>query len=187
MARLFTMPETLGYLGVSRATAYRLIRAGRLPVVRIGRRVLFRQETLDTFIQNAECWPGEARHAGKSAAMLTEIMQVPSAGASEACGLLPAHATISTPGIEGPGHDLNGRLKGNGRGRAMKQGSRRQPSAADLEVRLQVGRAHAAQEAAWGRLWRRLLAAPPTEAGAGSCTEEDDTAAPVDETEAAGA
>jgi excisionase family DNA binding protein len=51
MSRLFTKPEGKDYLRLSEPTVNRLIRAGRLPVVRIGRRVLFRQEDLDAFVR----------------------------------------------------------------------------------------------------------------------------------------
>jgi excisionase family DNA binding protein len=63
MARLLTMPEVMQYLRLSRAAVHRLVRAGRLPVVRIGGRVLFRKETLDAFISNAECRRGRTMPA----------------------------------------------------------------------------------------------------------------------------
>ncbi len=54
---LMTMPETSNYMKLSRATIERMVRDGKLPVVRIGTRVLFRKKSLDEFIERAEKSP----------------------------------------------------------------------------------------------------------------------------------
>ena len=54
---LMTMPETSNYMKLSRATIERMVRDGKLPVVRIGARVLFRKKSLDEFIERAEQSP----------------------------------------------------------------------------------------------------------------------------------
>jgi excisionase family DNA binding protein len=65
MSRLFTMPDVMQYLRLSRPTVYRLIRAGQLPVVRIGARILFRPESLEAFVRGAErSGVGPAREIG---------------------------------------------------------------------------------------------------------------------------
>jgi excisionase family DNA binding protein len=55
VSRLFTMTDSMDYLRLSKPTLHRLIRAGRLPVVRIGGRVLFRKEDLDDFVTACVC------------------------------------------------------------------------------------------------------------------------------------
>jgi excisionase family DNA binding protein len=42
------------YIGISRSGAYRLIDAGRLKIVKIGRRTLIRQSEIARFIAEAE-------------------------------------------------------------------------------------------------------------------------------------
>ena len=46
-----TVKEAAELLGVGRTTVYALIRSGRLPVVKIGRRTVIRRETLRVFLQ----------------------------------------------------------------------------------------------------------------------------------------
>lgn len=48
--RLFTVREAAVALSVSSQTLARLVRAGELPVVRIGSRVLFRPADLEDFV-----------------------------------------------------------------------------------------------------------------------------------------
>jgi excisionase family DNA binding protein len=45
-----TMDEVLGYLRVTSRTIYRLIKAGDLPAVRVGRQWRFRQSDLDAWL-----------------------------------------------------------------------------------------------------------------------------------------
>ena len=51
---LLRIEEATAYLKLSRTTLHRLVSAGQLAAVRIGGRVLFRRETLDTFIKKNE-------------------------------------------------------------------------------------------------------------------------------------
>jgi excisionase family DNA binding protein len=54
MARLTaTVPETARLLGVSRMTAYAAVRAGVIPSIRIGRRVLVPLAALDRLLGGA--------------------------------------------------------------------------------------------------------------------------------------
>ena len=67
-----TMDEVLGYLRVTSRTIYRLIKAGDLPAVRVGRQWRFRQSDLDAWLSrqqtNLNCretdTPPAARLAG---------------------------------------------------------------------------------------------------------------------------
>lgn len=45
-----TARELRSYVGISEATVYRLVAAGRLPVVKIGRRTLFRRADVDALL-----------------------------------------------------------------------------------------------------------------------------------------
>lgn len=47
---ILTVPEVAAYLRVSEAKVYRLVRAGRLPVVRIGKAWRFRKDLLDKWL-----------------------------------------------------------------------------------------------------------------------------------------
>lgn len=49
-----TMDEVLGYLRVTSRTIYRLIKAGDLPAVRIGRQWRFRQSDLDAWLSRQQ-------------------------------------------------------------------------------------------------------------------------------------
>lgn len=51
---VYTYDEAAGRLRLSRATVARLVRDKRIPVVRLGRRVLFRRKALEALIENAE-------------------------------------------------------------------------------------------------------------------------------------
>jgi excisionase family DNA binding protein len=54
MAKLTaTVPETAQLLGVSRMTAYAAVRAGVIPSIRIGRRVLVPRAALDRLLGGA--------------------------------------------------------------------------------------------------------------------------------------
>ena len=46
----FTVEETAQLLRISRNTAYNLVREGRLPVVRLGRRLLVPKKGLDNLL-----------------------------------------------------------------------------------------------------------------------------------------
>jgi excisionase family DNA binding protein len=47
---ILTVPEVADYLRLSEAKVYRLVRAGRLPVVRIGKAWRFRKDLLDNWL-----------------------------------------------------------------------------------------------------------------------------------------
>jgi excisionase family DNA binding protein len=47
---ILTVPEVAEYLRVSEAKVYRLVREGRLPVVRIGKAWRFRKDLLDDWL-----------------------------------------------------------------------------------------------------------------------------------------
>jgi len=49
-----TMDEVLGYLRVTSRTIYRLIKAGDLPAVRVGRQWRFRQSDLDAWLNRPQ-------------------------------------------------------------------------------------------------------------------------------------
>lgn len=49
-----TMDEVLGYLRVTSRTIYRLIKAGDLPAVRVGRQWRFRQSDLDAWLSRQQ-------------------------------------------------------------------------------------------------------------------------------------
>ena len=55
---LLNIPMAVYELKVGESTLRRWIREGRVPVVRLGRRVLIRPETLEKLIQGAE-WPAQ--------------------------------------------------------------------------------------------------------------------------------
>ena len=48
-----TVTEAAEILGVSRTSAYELVRAGTLPSVRLGRRILIRRTTLEELVGSA--------------------------------------------------------------------------------------------------------------------------------------
>ncbi len=51
MPRLtFTVSESAEILGVSRTTAYELVRSGALPCVRLGRRIVITRRTLEELL-----------------------------------------------------------------------------------------------------------------------------------------
>ncbi|WP_223662895.1 helix-turn-helix domain-containing protein [Pseudobacillus badius] len=49
-----TAQETADYLGVSKDLVYNMVKTGELPAVRIGRRILFRREALERWMQMQE-------------------------------------------------------------------------------------------------------------------------------------
>jgi len=63
-----TTEEVLEYLHVNLRTVYRLIKAGKIPAVRVGRQWRFRRADLDTWLDNQRTAPsgdsqaGEGRH-----------------------------------------------------------------------------------------------------------------------------
>ena len=53
-AAFLTMDDVLGYLRVTSRTIYRLIKAGDLPAVRVGRQWRFRQSDLDAWLSRQQ-------------------------------------------------------------------------------------------------------------------------------------
>jgi len=53
-AAFLTMDDVLGYLRVTSRTIYRLIKAGDLPAVRVGRQWRFRQSDLDAWLNRQQ-------------------------------------------------------------------------------------------------------------------------------------
>jgi excisionase family DNA binding protein len=51
---VYSVEDAAFVIGVGRTTVYSLIRKGKLPVVRIGRRTLVRKETLYRFLESIE-------------------------------------------------------------------------------------------------------------------------------------
>ncbi|CRK83429.1 helix-turn-helix domain-containing protein [Neobacillus massiliamazoniensis] len=49
-----TVIETAAYLGVSKDSIYTLVRENSIPYVRVGKRILFRKETIDSWMQMQE-------------------------------------------------------------------------------------------------------------------------------------
>ncbi|OFP17186.1 hypothetical protein HMPREF2998_03065 [Corynebacterium sp. HMSC065A05] len=49
---LLDLAEACEYLKVSRTTIFKLRKAKMLPIYKVGKRVFFRREDLDTFIRN---------------------------------------------------------------------------------------------------------------------------------------
>lgn len=49
--KTFSIVETTRILGVGRSTLYAIIKEGRLPVRKLGKRTLVRKEDLDRFIE----------------------------------------------------------------------------------------------------------------------------------------
>lgn len=50
--KTYTVPEVARLLGISKAHAYELIRIGRVPAIRLGRRILVPRRLLDGFLEN---------------------------------------------------------------------------------------------------------------------------------------
>jgi|TARA_B100000315_G_C14426133_1_gene517919 excisionase family DNA binding protein len=50
----FNVPEAASYLGISKSLAYELVRTGKLPAVRLGRRWLIPRASLDAMFTDAD-------------------------------------------------------------------------------------------------------------------------------------
>ena len=49
---LITIQDLCNELGISKSTAYRMIKSGLLPHARIGRKIIIHKSALDQFIRN---------------------------------------------------------------------------------------------------------------------------------------
>lgn len=58
--RLLSAHEAAEYLGLSHRTLWAWAQQGQIPVVRLGRRVLFDQVDLDEVIEECTQWPQES-------------------------------------------------------------------------------------------------------------------------------
>ena len=60
-SRLLEAEDIAGYLGMRTDWVYREVRAGRLPHIRLGRAVRFRQESIDAWLESRERGPSSFR------------------------------------------------------------------------------------------------------------------------------
>jgi excisionase family DNA binding protein len=51
---LMTVTELAGYLRISRASVYRLVRQKQIPVSKVGRQLRFRKDTVDVWLSKGE-------------------------------------------------------------------------------------------------------------------------------------
>ncbi|MFC0472500.1 helix-turn-helix domain-containing protein [Halalkalibacter kiskunsagensis] len=51
-----TVKEAASYIGVSKDLIYQLVRESKLPHVKVGRRILFRREVIDHWMNNQEAY-----------------------------------------------------------------------------------------------------------------------------------
>jgi excisionase family DNA binding protein len=49
-----TVIEAALYLGISKNLMYQLVRENRIPAIRIGRRILFKRDSIDRWLSNQE-------------------------------------------------------------------------------------------------------------------------------------
>jgi excisionase family DNA binding protein len=65
--RTYTVTEAATVLGISRTSAYERVRAGELPALRLGRRIVINRAVVDAMLEGAptsyEAWSGGARVA----------------------------------------------------------------------------------------------------------------------------
>jgi len=92
-----TTEEVLEYLQINLRTVYRLIKAGRIPAVRVGRQWRFRKADIDLWLESQQTMAPEAGHRRAS--------QVP-AGAPEADGRPPKHPRVMVVDDEASIRDL---------------------------------------------------------------------------------
>ena len=55
-----TIPECAEYLGIGRSTAYELARTGRLPVLKLGRRLLIPKTALERMLEGRQPEGGDS-------------------------------------------------------------------------------------------------------------------------------
>ena len=71
-----TTEEVLDYLQVNLRTVYRLIKAGRIPAVRVGRQWRFRKRDIDAWLESSRPTRGELDDAGPDRADRPRILVV---------------------------------------------------------------------------------------------------------------
>jgi excisionase family DNA binding protein len=67
---LLTTEEVLDYLNLNLKTVYRLVKAGKLPAVRVGRQWRFRKRDIDTWLQRGSAPEAAVRSAGNRPTVL---------------------------------------------------------------------------------------------------------------------
>lgn len=70
-----TVQETAEFLGVSRDLIYNMVKTGELPAVRIGRRILFRNEALERWLRTQEM-KGQTEAVNKSKVQVHNLSEV---------------------------------------------------------------------------------------------------------------
>ena len=66
-----TTEEVLEYLQVNLRTVYRLIKAGKIPAVRVGRQWRFRKRDIDAWLESQRSHQTAARHSSGCESSLT--------------------------------------------------------------------------------------------------------------------
>jgi excisionase family DNA binding protein len=69
--RTYTVTEAATVLGISRASAYERVRAGELPALRLGRRIVIARAVVDAFVSGV-AMNGDGRDRAATDATLTE-------------------------------------------------------------------------------------------------------------------
>jgi excisionase family DNA binding protein len=69
--RTYTVTEAATVLGISRTSAYERVRAGELPALRLGRRIVIARAVVDAFVSGVAI-TGDGRDRAATDATLTE-------------------------------------------------------------------------------------------------------------------
>jgi excisionase family DNA binding protein len=69
--RTYTVTEAATVLGISRTSAYERVRAGELPALRLGRRIVIARAVVDAFVSGVAT-TGDRRYRAARDATLTE-------------------------------------------------------------------------------------------------------------------
>jgi len=70
--RTYTVTEAATVLGISRTSAYERVRAGDLPALRLGRRIVIARATVDAFVSGAAIAGNARDREAADATTLTE-------------------------------------------------------------------------------------------------------------------
>lgn len=63
--RTIKVAEAAEYIGVSKDTIYKLVRKQEIPHIRLGKRILFRVESLEAWLQEREAGPEDTQPEDK--------------------------------------------------------------------------------------------------------------------------
>jgi excisionase family DNA binding protein len=80
-----TTEEVLAYLQVNLRTVYRLIKAGKIPAVRVGRQWRFRKRDIDAWLDSQRAAPAPQAMAPQGMAQQATAQQPPSQAARNGC------------------------------------------------------------------------------------------------------